>query len=182
MRKTFMAAALVFLVIAFTACGGSGEMTSSTVGTTDTVLSDESQETIDCQEEVSSETENLQEESAGMKMQVQIGESIFTASLEENEAVNALVEMMKEAPLTIEMSDYSGFEKVGSLGKRLPTSNHQITTQAGDIVLFNSNQIVIFYGSNSWSYTRLGKIDDLEGWEKALGRGNITAIFSLTQE
>ena len=77
------------------------------------------------------------------------------------------------------MSDYSGFEKVGSLGTSLPASNSQTTTQAGDIVLYNGNQIVVFYGSNSWSYTRLGHIDDLTGWEDALGSGDVTVIFSL---
>ena len=71
----------------------------------------------------------------------------------------------------VQMSDYSGFEKVGPLGTSLPASNSQTTTQAGDIVLYNGNQIVIFYGSNSWSYTRLGHIDDLTGWEEALGSG-----------
>ena len=88
------------------------------------------------------------------------------------------MEMMREAPVVIEMRDYSGFEKVGSLGASLPTSNSQTTTQAGDIVLYNGNQIVIFYGSNSWSYTRLGKIDDLTGWEEALGSGDVTVTFS----
>lgn len=92
------------------------------------------------------------------KMNLQIGNSSFTATLESNEAVEALVVMMNDAPLVIQMSDYSGFEKVGTLGTSLPTSNEQTTTQSGDIVLYNGNQIVIFYGSNSWSYTRLGKI------------------------
>ncbi|MCC8098978.1 MAG: hypothetical protein LIO78_02795 [Clostridiales bacterium] len=112
-------------------------------------------------------------------MKVQIGDSVFTATLEENEAVNALVAMMEEAPVVIEMNDYSGFEKVGPLGTSLPTSDSQTTTQAGDIVLYNGNQIVIFYGSNSWSYTRLGHIDDLTGWEEALGGGDVTVTFSL---
>ncbi len=114
-----------------------------------------------------------------MKMNVQIGGSTFTATLEENEAVYALVEMMEQAPVTIEMSDYSGFEKVGSLGTSFPASNQQTTTQAGDIVLYQGNQIVMFYGSNSWSYTRLGHIDDLTGWEEALGSGDVTVTFSL---
>ncbi|MCD7745741.1 MAG: hypothetical protein LUI13_10750 [Lachnospiraceae bacterium] len=112
-------------------------------------------------------------------MKVQIDNIVFTATLEENEAVNAFVEMMEEAPVVIEMSDYSGFEKVGSLGASLPASNSQTTTQAGDIVLYNGNQIVIFYGSNSWSYTRLGHIDDLAGWQEALGNGDVTATFSF---
>ena len=86
---------------------------------------------------------------------------------------------MREAPVVIQMSDYSGFEKVGSLGTSLPASNSQITTKSGDIVLYNGNQIVIFYGSNSWNYTRIGRIDDLSGWEDALGNGDVTVTFSV---
>lgn len=101
------------------------------------------------------------------------------ATLENNAAVDAFVEMMSSAPIIIHMSDYSGFEKVGSLGTSLPVDDSQTTTHAGDIVLYNGNQIVIFYGSNSWSYTRLGKIDDLSGWEDALGSGDVMVTFSL---
>lgn len=120
-----------------------------------------------------------EEELTEMKMTVQVGESTFTATLEENAAVDALVEMMEHGSVTIQMSDYAGFEKVGALGSSLPTSNRQTTTQAGDIVLYQGNQIVLFYGSNSWSYTRLGKIDDLTGWTEALGGGDVLVTFSL---
>ena len=94
-------------------------------------------------------------------------------------SLDALVKMMENGPVTIQMSDYAGFEKVGALGTSLPTNNSQTTTQAGDIVLYQGNQIVLFYGSNSWSYTRLGKIDDLTGWSEALGSGDVSVTFSL---
>ena len=123
--------------------------------------------------------QNDGEENAVMNMKVQVGDMIFSATLEENAAVSALVEMMRESPVVLQMSDYSGFEKVGPLGTSLPADNSQTTTHAGDIVLYNGNQIVIFYGSNSWSYTRLGHIDDLTGWEEALGNGDVTVRFSL---
>ena len=113
------------------------------------------------------------------KMNIQIGDKHFTATLEDNAAVHELIGMMRNKPITISMNDYSGFEKVGSLGRSLTTDNHQTTTSAGDIVLYNGNQIVVFYGSNSWSYTRIGRIDDLSGWEEALGKDSITAVFSL---
>lgn len=119
------------------------------------------------------------EENTVEKMTLQIGNNTFTVTLENNDAVDALVDMMREEPVVIQMSDYSGFEKVGSLGTSLPASNKQTTTQSGDIVLYNGNQIVIFYGSNSWSYTRLGRIDDLSGWEDALGSGDVAVTFSL---
>ena len=127
------------------------------------------------------ESQQVEEENSEMQMNVQVGGSTFTATLEENEAVDALVDMMEQSPVTIQMSDYSGFEKVGPLGTSLPTSNQQTTTQAGDIVLYQGNQIVMFYGSNSWSYTRLGHIDDLTGWEEALGSGDVTVTFSLEE-
>ena len=114
-------------------------------------------------------------------MNVQIGNVSFTAILEDNVATRELIEMLRQEAISIDMSDYSGFEKVGSLEKSLTTDNHQTTTSAGDIVLYNGNQIVMFYGSNSWSYTRIGRIEDLSGWEEALGSGSITAIFTLTQ-
>lgn len=103
----------------------------------------------------------------------------FTASLEDNAAARELLEILRQAPVSLDMRDYSGFEKVGSLGQSLTTDNRQITTGAGDIVLYNGDNIVMFYGSNSWSYTRLGHIDDLTGWEEALGSGRITAVFSI---
>ena len=125
------------------------------------------------------DTQNGVEEGNVMNMNVQVGDAVFSATLEENEAVTAFVEMMRESSVVIQMSDYSGFEKVGPLGTSLPASNSQTTTHAGDIVLYNGNQIVIFYGSNSWSYTRLGHIDDLTGWEETLGNGDVTVTFSL---
>lgn len=131
------------------------------------------------QDETEEIVEENREETMAEKMTLQIGDSAFTATLESNAAVDALVEMMNDAPVTIQMRDYSGFEKVGSLGTSLPADDSRTTTRAGDIVLYNGNQIVVFYGSNSWSYTRIGKIDDLSGWEDALGSGDVTVTFSL---
>ena len=125
------------------------------------------------------ESAGSEEKIAEMKMTVQVGASTFTAILEDNAAVEALVKRMEREPVTIQMSDYAGFEKVGTMEASLPTSNSQTTTQAGDIVLYQGNQIVLFYGSNSWSYTRLGRIDDLTGWTEALGSGDVSVTFSL---
>ena len=122
-----------------------------------------------------------EEDNMGRKIIVEVNGSRFTATLENNKAADALEEMVQEEPVTVQMSDYAGFEKVGSLGASLPASNRQTTTHAGDIVLYQGNQIVIFYGSNSWSYTRLGKIDDLTGWEEALGNGDVTLTLSLEE-
>ena len=133
-------------------------------------------------QEVQAAEQNVkEEETMDRKMIIEIGGNHFTATLEDNKAADTLAEMMQEDPVTVQMSDYGGFEKVGDLGTELPTSNRQTTTRAGDIVLYQGNQIVIFYGSNSWSYTRLGRIDDLTGWETALGDGDATVTFALEE-
>ena len=91
---------------------------------------------------------------------------------EDNESVEALKEL---CPLTVRMSKYGGFEQVGSLGSSLPRNDEQTTTDFGDIVLYSGDQIVIFYGSNSWAYTRLGHIlADKEIMEEVLGNGDVT--------
>ena len=127
----------------------------------------------------SSETESV--EDTAMKMKIEVNGSLFTATLADNAAVDALVDWVEEGPVTLELSDYAGFEKVGPLGRSLPASDSQTITHAGDIVLYQGDQIVLFYGSNSWSYTRLGSIDDLTGWEDALGSGDVTVTLSLAE-
>ncbi len=103
----------------------------------------------------------------------------FTATLAGNAAGDALAELLAAGPLTIRARDFSGFEKVGPLGRRLPASDRRTTTRAGDIVLYQGDQIVAFYGSNTWAYTRLAVIDDLTGWKQALGTGDATFTLSL---
>lgn len=103
----------------------------------------------------------------------------FTATLAGNAASDALAELLAAGPLTIRARDFSGFEKVGPLGRRLPASDQRTTTRAGDIVLYQGDQIVAFYGSNTWAYTRLAVIDDLTGWKQALGTGDVTFTLSL---
>lgn len=116
-----------------------------------------------------------EEENTVNRINITVNGTSFTATLENNEAARALADML---PLTLNLRDYGGFEKVGSLGASLPADNRQTTTSAGDIVLYQGDQIVMFYGSNSWSYTRLARVDDLENWEEALGSGDVTVTLS----
>ena len=98
---------------------------------------------------------------------------------EENESVEALKELVSSKPLSVQMSMYGGFEQVGSLGTSLPRNDSQMTTQSGDIVLYSGNQIVVFYGSNSWAYTRLGRIADKSALEleELLGNGDVSVTL-----
>ena len=114
-------------------------------------------------------------------LQMKIGETKVSVSWEDNDSVAALKELCKDAPLTIQMSMYGGFEQVGSIGTRLPSNDTQTTTSAGDIVLYSSNQIVVFYGSNSWAYTKLGHItdQDVAGMASLLSNGNVTITISI---
>ena len=121
----------------------------------------------------SERTENEENE---IMLQMKIGDTEVSVAWEDNEPVEALKELCREEPLTISMSMYGGFEQVGSIGQSLPRNDRQTTTQAGDIVLYSGNQIVVFYGSNSWAYTRLGHITDKSAQEMAelLGGGDVT--------
>ena len=115
------------------------------------------------------------------KMKFAIGDKVVKVKWEENASVDALAELCAKEPLKVQMSMYGGFEQVGSLGTSLPRNDVQTTTNAGDIVLYSGNQIVVFYGSNSWAYTRLGKITDLTGTELTalLGNGAVTISISV---
>lgn len=115
------------------------------------------------------------------KILLEIGGKTMTASLVDNAATHELLSLLQKGPITIKMNDYGGFEKVGMLPKSLPTSNSQITTEPGDIMLYQGNNMVIFYGSNSWSYTRLGKIDKAtsDNLRQFLGAGSVSLNISL---
>lgn len=97
-----------------------------------------------------------QEERIAMKLW--INETEIPVSWEENETVQALAQQAGRGDITVSMSMYSDNEQVGPLGRRYPRSDVQTVTQNGDIVLYSGDQIVVFYGSNSWAYTRLGKM------------------------
>ncbi|MDO4497990.1 MAG: cyclophilin-like fold protein [Bacteroidales bacterium] len=96
------------------------------------------------------------------KIAITIGNKTLSCSLVSNSATSTLLERLAESDVTYDADDYGGFEKVGYIGFSLPTSNEQITTKPGDVVLYNGNNICIFVGQNSWSYTPLGKIEGID--------------------
>jgi hypothetical protein len=114
-------------------------------------------------------------------VKVKINDEVFDVKLENNSATQELIKELKKGNVTVNASEYGGFEKVGDLGFSLPTSDENIGTAPGDIVLYQGDKISLFYGSHSWSYTKLGKIDDVDSnkLKEVLGSGNVTLEFSL---
>ena len=113
------------------------------------------------------------------ELYLKIGEEPVEVRWEENESVSFLKDCVKEEALSADLSMYGGFEQVGSLGVSVPRNDVQTVTESGDIVLYSGNQIVIFYGSNSWSYTRLGHIENKSPSEmkELLGNGDVTVTL-----
>ena len=143
--------------------------------------SETEQSIVESDEDTQAEPEEQTEEDAEMIMQMKIGDTAVKTAWEENESVEALKALCADEPLVVEMSMYGGFEQVGSIGTGLPRNDAQTTTEAGDIVLYSGDQIVVFYGSNSWAYTRLGHITDRSAEEMAelLGNGDVTITISM---
>ena len=120
-----------------------------------------------------------------MKLNIQIdngtSKHTLTATLYDNSSSRTLVDLLQKGSVTIDMHDYGNFEKVGSLPSSLPRNDTQITTEPGDIILYQGNQITIYYDTNSWNFTKLGKVEgqNQEDLKKILGKGDVTAVFSV---
>ena len=116
------------------------------------------------------------------KVKITAGNTVFYAELEDNSSAQAFSKMLLEGPVTIRMSDYGDMEKVGPLGKSLPTNDENISTVPGDLILYQGNSLVIYYDTNTWNFTRLGKIDGVTRQEllAAFGNGDVTVTLSLS--
>ena len=178
--------AILFIVtafcVAFVGCGNPKTPLPDTGNTDSTEQLPPDTEEREPDEKLPPDTEDPEKEEI-REMYLTINGNKLKVTLEKNSSVSALIEILKQGNIVYTASDYGGFEKVGSLGYTLPTNNSQLTTTAGDVILYSGNQIVLFYGSNSWSYTRLGRI---EGYSEtqlrallAAGEGPVQIIISL---
>ena len=171
MKRYIIFSVLLLLILTAAACGNAAnDEESSTVRDTEMLHTDgspeeESESGLE-QEQAAVNMEEMEDDTVETnQIYIKVGESVLTAVLEENESAEALKGLLADGSLTISASNYGGFEKVCSLGTKLPRNDSQTTTHAGDICLYNGNQIVIFFGSNSWAYTRLGRISDADASE-----------------
>ena len=128
--------------------------------------------------------DNLQNEQEITKMYITIYGNRLEVTLENNSSVKALVELLKQGNITYTADDYGGFEKVGYIGHNLPHSDTRITTSAGDVILYQGNQICLMVGSNTYSYTRIGKIQGYTASQlkELIGTGKGSAEVTLSLE
>lgn len=159
-------------VLGLSACGNGDTPTQPDTPPTQAVISE--QETAAPQQ--SPEGEPDEEESV---LKITVSEYELLATFEDNSSAEEFKELLAQGPVTVQMEDYGGFEKVGPLGTELTRNDTQITTEPGDVILYQGNQITIYYGTNSWSFTRLARIDDPAGLKEKLGDGTVQVTFSL---
>lgn len=159
------------LLIFLTACSGEEEMKSSSSMDEAEIVSSEPAES----------QEEIKEEKTVLKLEIN-GEE-FTASLEENSTVDALCELLKKGPLTLTMSDYANMEKGADLGTALPRNDQPMNTRPGDIILYQGRTLVIYYDTNSWSLTPIGKIKNVDEstLRQALGTGDVSVTLWLEE-
>ena len=112
-------------------------------------------------------------------IKLKVNGQTLDVKLENNKATKELLEKLKKGSIKINAKEYGGFEKVGELGFSLPTSDKYIKTSPGDLVLYEGDEISLFYNSNSWEYTKLGKVQNVKDIKKILGTGDVTITLSL---
>lgn len=117
------------------------------------------------------------------KMGIEANGKTMTATLENNSSADALWEILADGPIGIHMDDYMSMEKVGDLGRELPRNDKQTKTGPGDVILYLGRNLVIYYDRNSWSFTRVGRIDGAtkESVLDVLGDGSVTVTLSRTE-
>ena len=155
-----------------------GEVVTETPDADSSQESESETQDTDSPQESEPEAQMTDEEKTDMKLK--IGDAEVPVTWEENESVDALAALAAEGPLTIQLSMYGGFEQVGPIGQSIISDGQQTTTQAGDVVLYSGDQIVVFYGSNSWAYTRLGHVDlSQKEMEDLLGNGDVMLTLQM---
>ena len=201
MKKTVAVLLIAVCCVLFSACSSEGSKTETTAPTAQPTTSEGTTAAITTQTTTNITTESTTQtpESTAFNepeaqvqsveqteqtvqtsaLQMTIGDTPVSVDWEDNESVEALKDLCSNQPLTIQMSMYGGFEQVGNIGADLPQNDEQTTTSSGDIVLYSGDQIVVFYGSNTWAYTRLGHITDKTQSElkELLSNGNITVTL-----
>lgn len=163
---------LLLAVLGLSACGNGSSPADSAPPPSQSVISE--QESSQSQDNSSSQEEPM--------LKITVGDQELLATFADNSSAEEFQDLLAQGPVTISMDDYGGFEKVGSLGTTLTRNDTRITTQPGDVILYQGNQITIYYGTNTWNFTRLAKINDSTDLQAKLGTGTVQVTFSLALE
>lgn len=190
-EKMILIAFCMTIMFCMSACSGNtinsgdNQNAGTEISTSENAETESSEENVmskgSAKYQLAEKDESAKDEAIGdSSMTMKIGDTKVNVDWEDNQAVERLRDMAKDGDITIQMSMYGGFEQVGSIGQSLPRDDKQTTTRSGDIVLYSGNQMVVFYGYNSWSYTRLGHISDKDEAEMAdlLSHGDVTITIS----
>lgn len=178
MKRFLALTAAVALLLSMTSCSNTEVPASEFTSVITSESTTSASAVLETTTEVSASDTAAQTESSETEaeMVLRINDQVIQVEWEDNESVEALKELASNGTITIEMSMYGGFEQVGPIGTDLPRNDEQTTTSPGDIVLYSGDQIVVFYGSNTWAYTRLGKIQNMseEDLTALLGASHVT--------
>lgn len=160
---------LLLAVLGLSACGAGESPTGSTPPPSQLVIS----------QPASSQAQDESFDWEEPMLKITVGDQELLATFADNSSAEEFRELLSQGPVTISMEDYGGFEKVGPLGTTLTRNDTRITTQPGDVILYQGNQITIYYGTNTWNFTRLAKINDSTDLQAKLGTGTVQVTFSL---
>ena len=151
------------------------ESSNFNLSSEDSIINENKNEQIN-QSKISEEESNKVE-----NIKIKVNNEVLNVKLEKNLSTETLVQKLKQGDITVNTHMYGGFEQVGSLGFSLPREDTNIITKSGDIMLYQGNQITLFYGSNSWSYTKLGEVTNKSNDElkNILGNGDVTLVLSI---
>lgn len=170
MNKLLKTAMALILFAGIAGCS----RTQETVNEPEEIIQNENSES---DQEMTEENMNETEETA---MIMRINDEIIETVWEDNESVRELEQLVSDKPLVIEMNMYGGWEQVGGIGRRIVRNDVQTTAVSGDIMLYSGDQIVLFYGSNSWAYTKLGVMQATDDeLRNLLGNGDVTLTLSM---
>lgn len=186
MKRYIISVLALALAVLLTACGGEANSSDNAASSNEqlTVPSESvSISSVQTQSETSSETISEIPEETQMQLNIEVNGHLLTAELADSSSATALLELLAKGSITIEMHDYGNMEKVGALPQSLPRNDKQTTVGAGDLILYQGDQFSIYYDTNSWSFTRLGKITNVSESElrDILGSGNVTVNLSIPE-
>lgn len=174
---------LLLLVLLLSGCSASSESEadSSASSISSSAESQEPNANITAKQDETMEEESSQISDEQENLRISVNGHEMIARFEDNPSAVAFRELLTNGPMTVDMHDYASMEKVGSLGSSLVRSDEQITTEPGDVILYQGNQITIYYGTNTWNFTRLARINDVSGesLRDILGAGDVSATFSI---